>query len=301
MPTADDLLLAYYEARSLEEAVDALDDLAPSDDLPAPLLGDRYDDLATEVAEAGEYALAVRLQRRAVELGCRLPELGREMLAWYLLKDGATVAGEAEFARLRTERPDDVDLLIALGNARADAGLHEASLTAFDDAVELARRSGSEHELEWARIERRGERELLGLPLDDDDDLVARLRPRGDEQIVVCTLAWFPPDQHAAALERWPSLAEDLDEPRAYARRLEAHLRQLHRETGRHPSIAPLNVEELTHWATAAGEDPDSGSARSRFAAELGRTGRALPWPPGRNDACWCRSGRKYKRCCGAD
>lgn len=23
------------------------------------------------------------------------------------------------------------------------------------------------------------------------------------------------------------------------------------------------------------------------------------PWPPGRNDACWCRSPRKYKKCCG--
>ncbi|MBA3866097.1 MAG: SEC-C domain-containing protein, partial [Solirubrobacterales bacterium] len=21
--------------------------------------------------------------------------------------------------------------------------------------------------------------------------------------------------------------------------------------------------------------------------------------PPGRNDPCWCSSGRKYKRCCG--
>jgi uncharacterized protein YecA (UPF0149 family) len=23
-------------------------------------------------------------------------------------------------------------------------------------------------------------------------------------------------------------------------------------------------------------------------------------WPPGRNDECWCGSGRKYKKCCGA-
>lgn len=22
-----------------------------------------------------------------------------------------------------------------------------------------------------------------------------------------------------------------------------------------------------------------------------------VPWPPGRNDPCWCGSGRKYKRC----
>ena len=25
-----------------------------------------------------------------------------------------------------------------------------------------------------------------------------------------------------------------------------------------------------------------------------------IPWPPGRNEPCWCGSGRKYKKCCGA-
>ena len=38
------------------------------------------------------------------------------------------------------------------------------------------------------------------------------------------TLAWFPPDQHAAALRLWPSLDEDLADPIAYNRRLERHL-----------------------------------------------------------------------------
>ncbi|MGO9505871.1 MAG: SEC-C metal-binding domain-containing protein, partial [Mycobacterium sp.] len=23
-------------------------------------------------------------------------------------------------------------------------------------------------------------------------------------------------------------------------------------------------------------------------------------WPPGRNQPCWCGSGRKYKKCCAA-
>jgi hypothetical protein len=27
--------------------------------------------------------------------------------------------------------------------------------------------------------------------------------------------------------------------------------------------------------------------------------GEPVPWPPARNDACWCGSGEKYKRCCG--
>ena len=25
-----------------------------------------------------------------------------------------------------------------------------------------------------------------------------------------------------------------------------------------------------------------------------------IAWPPGRNQPCWCGSGRKYKKCCAA-
>ncbi|MGH2920130.1 MAG: SEC-C metal-binding domain-containing protein [Solirubrobacteraceae bacterium] len=298
MSAVDALLQPYVDAPGLEEAAAALDDLAPSDELPAQLLGDCYDDLAEAAANDDEYALAARLQRRAVQLGCRHPNLAREMLGWYLLKDGSTLDGEAEFAILRTERPDDVDVLLTLGSARSDAGLHDAALAAFDEAMDVAKRRGLAWELDRARIERRAEREHVGLPLDEDDRLAPPPRPLIDEQIV-WTLAWFAPDQHAAAVARWPSLAEDLSDPTAYNARLECHLRQLHRETGRHPRIAPLDVDELTDWAARAGHDPDTGSSRSQFAAELARSGRATAWPPGRNDPCWCRSGRKYKRCCG--
>jgi tetratricopeptide (TPR) repeat protein len=299
MSAVDQLLRPYVEAPGLQEAAAALDELRPSEDLPAAVLGDCYDELAEAAAEDDEYGLAARLERRAVQLGCRQPLIAREMLGWYLLKDGSTPDGEAEFAVLRRARPDDVELVITLGNARADAGLHDAALAAFDEAVDLAKRLDLADELEWARIERRGERQDLGLPLDEDDRLISPPRPQVDEQ-VAWTLAWFPPDQHAAALDRWPSLDADLADPVSYNQRLEGHLRHLHRETGRHPSVAPLDVEELADWADDAGCDPDSGPARSRFAAELARTGRALAWPPGRNDPCWCRSGRKYKRCCGA-
>jgi len=295
----DELLRPYVDAAGLEDAAAALDDLAPTGDLPAQVLGDCYDELAEAAANDDEYTLAARLKRRAVELGCRHPRIAREMLGWYLLKDGATLVGEAEFAALRSERPDDVDVLITLALARSDAGLQDAALAAFDEAVEVARRLDLASELDRARIERRAEREHAGLPLDEDDRLAPPPRPLIDEQIA-WTLAWFPPDQHAAVRDRWPSLWEDdLADPTVYNRRLEGHLRQLHRQTGRRPSIAPLDVDELAAWATRAGSDPDTGSSRSRFAAELARSGHAVAWPPGRNDPCWCRSGLKYKRCCG--
>jgi uncharacterized protein YecA (UPF0149 family) len=68
--------------------------------------------------------------------------------------------------------------------------------------------------------------------------------------------------------------------------------------TGRAPSVAPLNVEALLEFAAEQGLEPNTSAARSRFAALLGRRGETVPWPPGRNDSCWCGSGHKYKRCC---
>jgi hypothetical protein len=222
------------------------------------------------------------------------------MLGWYLLKEGSTLEGEAEFAALRSEYPDDADVLVTLAQARSDAGFQDAALAAFDEAVEVAKRAGHAGDLDNARIERRAEREYAGLPLDDEDRLVPARRPL-IEQRVAWTLAWFAPDQRSAALAHWPSLDEDFADPVAYNARLEGYLRQLDRDSGRHPSVAALDVDELIEWATHAGCDADTGAARSRFAAEMARTGRAIPWPPGRNEPCWCASGRKYKRCCGKD
>ena len=117
---------------------------------------------------------------------------------------------------------------------------------------------------------------------------------------VAIAFAWFPPDQRASALERWPDLAEDFEDPQAYALRLERHLRDADLSMGKHPSVAPINVAAFVAWAESEDHDPGDGRTRSVYAADLLRGGRAVAWPPGRNDACWCRSGRKYKRCCGA-
>jgi len=35
------------------------------------------------------------------------------------------------------------------------------------------------------------------------------------------------------------------------------------------------------------------------YGAHLGYLHKTTPWPPGRNDPCWCGSGTKYKKCCG--
>lgn len=303
MDRALELLELYEEAATCAEAEDALDQLKDCGVPAGVSLGDLYDELASAAAEDGDYALAARVQRKGFELGCERPDIAREMLGWYLLKAGEVEAGEENFASLREQHgPDDIDLLVLIGNARLDSGLGESALEAFDEALAVAKSQGDPDVLDFVRADRRQCRKELGLAPDDDDKAV-RLSPLGvwpgveDEQWV---LAWFPRSEHAAAIERWPDLVEDLRDPDAYCARMEIQLRDLHRDSGRVPLIASLEIDQLVAFAERKALDPGSAAARSRFAAEAGRRGTALVWPPGRNERCWCGSGEKYKRCCGA-
>lgn len=297
MATVAELLSNFESAGTLAEAEDALDRLAAMEPPASLSLGDCYDGLAEGAAEEGDYSLAVRAQRRAVELGCENPELGREMLAWYLLKAGDREQGEEAFAKLRAERDGDPQIVSTLANARMDAGDGEGALVAYDEALELAKRLQDGAWIDQLRGERRYCRYEQGLAPDEEDRLADEVSPFFPEA-THWSVAWFPRDQIEAALAKWPSLADDLSDPDAYCRSIEGRLRELRSGTGSQPSVAPLHVERLIEFAAELGVDADSGTARSRFAAELARKGEALAWPPGRNEPCWCGSGRKYKRCC---
>lgn len=298
MASASELLSIFESTEDLEEAEDALGRIAAME-RPADLeLGECYDGLAEVAADAGNLELAVRAQRRALEHGCREPDLARQMLGWYLLEAGEREEGEAVFAAARGERPDDPWLLSALALARRGAGDHLGALRAFDEALELAKAGSDPALTRRLRAERLECREDQDLPPDEDDRLAASAEP-GFPDADAYAVAWYPRDQIDAALERWPSLVEDLADPDAYCRIIEARLREVRSETGRVPSVAPLEVDAVVKFASEHGLDPDSGSARSRLAAVLGSRGETVPWPPGRNESCWCGSGRKYKRCCG--
>jgi hypothetical protein len=157
-------------------------------------------------------------------------------------------------------------------------------------------------------------RRALGLPHDRYDELCESQRAessrRYDEELddsdetgrrsaALAVLHW-PADQLARLLQRWPQLAEDYGEVHDEHRVLvERHLRDLTRE-GAQVSIGAGDLDDYLRFATRHLEDPAAHATRAAYAAELGRIGRTLAWPPGRNDPCWCGSGRKYKKCCGS-
>ena len=299
MPSVTELLATYEKAESLAEAEQALEELRAVSPSAHLQLGDLYDGLAEAAAECDDFALAVRAQRRATELGCEHVEIAREMLAWYLLKAGNRREGEAAFAKLRQERGEDPEILLTLANARMDSGDGTGAIGAFDAALAGARRVDDQAWLRRIRGERRYARAELELEPDEDDRL-SDSGERADSDLAVrWSVAWFPRDEIAGALTRWPSLTDDLNDPDSYCRAIESRLQTIRASTGKRPTVAPLRVASLISYADEHGVDADDGATRSRLATELDVRGETIAWPPGRNEVCWCGSGRKYKRCCG--
>lgn len=89
----------------------------------------------------------------------------------------------------------------------------------------------------------------------------------------------------------------------AYYRAAERTLREQARE---HPEtrwrVVLHGVEEIVEFAERSGREPEDGDTALTWAdLELAADDpRLRAWPPGRNEPCWCASGRKYKKCCGS-
>jgi len=101
-------------------------------------------------------------------------------------------------------------------------------------------------------------------------------------------------------MDRWPTLRDDYgDDHGEHRSHVERHLREVAaRSVG--VAIVDGTVDEYVAFAEGRAQDPIESATRASYGAHLGSIGRTTPWPPGRNDRCWCGSGAKYKRCCGA-
>jgi hypothetical protein len=126
------------------------------------------------------------------------------------------------------------------------------------------------------------------------------IRVEHDDRLAL-SLAWFPAEDYARAIEQWPSIAEDwADIPHQdYCHEFERNLRT-YAPLADVMGVAPLRLGEYLAWCESEEVDPEDAASRARYAADLTRRGGAVSWPPRRNDRCWCGSGRKYKQCCGA-
>lgn len=292
-------------------------------DLPLVL-----EELANSHANLGRYDEAIAAMERALAAGWEGTPDGRHRIAEFLLRGGRAEEAHAVYAAIKADTPHDVWLYNAAGLEYANHGDHERALAWLTEGLALALRTGDPEELVGQLRDLRADSlAALGRGPDKLQEEAGRFLARQEEYSrtadqrwqgldparymppyrkhsaaahVLYGVAWFPPGEFSAAVSRWPELQESWEAVtyEEYCRLLQGTLLKFaaHRLRLR---LAPIRVEALIGWCESQGLDPGTPEARSRYTAELVRWGETIPWPPARNDPCWCGSGRKYKKCCG--
>jgi tetratricopeptide (TPR) repeat protein len=284
------------------------------DDDEAAELTPLWEDLADAYADRGRYDEAIATAVRCRELGVDGGADLRVAIAGYLFRAGREDEARSEWEVLVAENPRNVWVHFMAGVACADADEPEEALEWLTTALELVVAHGDREGLLADLIELR-EEVLVDLGETEIDDLQERgenLLERGLRQFSgnaavaqrrepdKTALAWFPESEWAEAIRRWPDITEgpDSTDYRAYASYLQSRLVQLHGAGPTRLSVAPLFIDAYVIWAEAREMDTADADTRATYAAEVARLGNEIPWPPGRNDPCWCGSGAKYKKCC---
>ncbi|WFE99843.1 SEC-C metal-binding domain-containing protein [Micromonospora sp. WMMD964] len=148
-------------------------------------------------------------------------------------------------------------------------------------------------------------RRNLNLPHDRQDDLADRLetqlvRRAGERRDAESDLLFWPRAEFDTLISEHPALAEvygpDWD---AHRGRLEKELVRLRSAGQAGLGVFGATVAGLNAFAGRRDGDPTDAGVRAGYAAEVSaRPSARIPWPPERNDACWCGSGLKYKKDC---
>jgi hypothetical protein len=321
------------DAGDLDRARSILEQLIDEPDTGGVWLPECYGDLARAFDRSGRYDDAIAAQERAIELGWGGRPNPRSDVAEFHLRAGRAARAAEIWAELKEEDPDDVWLYNAAGLSYSEVGEHELAVQWLTAGLELALRTDDPEGIAAQLSEvRRRSLEALGLEADEldrrVDEFLRRWRerertsesildlhkalddalplddaprlpgPRNGEAIPVA-LSWFPRGEYEKAIERWEDLAQDWGGVAHgdYCRRMDGHVKWMRSNGVQVKAIAPIVLDGYIVWCEEHGQDPEG--ARAAYAADRFAAGEAIPWPPSRNDPCWCGSGRKYKKCCG--
>lgn len=320
------------EEGRLEEARALLDDLALEPETGGLCLPERYADLAQAFDRRGQHDDAIASLECAIAYGWSGRPDPHSDIAEFHLRAGRRDEAARIWEELKAKDPEDVWLYNAAGLSYSEVGDHELAVAWLAEGIELAIRTGDPEGIVPQLSEvRRSNLAALGHELDElerhADEFVAEWRdPRGErtswadwssrssdrrpaspeagetrleQGAVAVAMAWFPSGEYEKAIELWESLAEDwagVAHP-DYCRRMDGHIKWMRAHGVHVRAVAPIVVDKFVEWCEERGEDPDN--ARAGYAADRYRLGGGIDWPPGRNEPCWCGSGRKYKRCCG--
>jgi uncharacterized protein YecA (UPF0149 family) len=281
--------------------------------------------LAAEITErAGDLPGAQVLAGRAAEAYRTHSDsdhgYSRAFHAELLLRLGREDEGMAELTALRPLLSQDTDAVSYITRALTMGGytpLAEQWLTeelmamlhrlraldsqteepAYDHAVTMAAALVTE------RYEvRRG----LDLTHDEHDHLAELVTEVVHEALCAdqhdnqgAALLFWPQLEFDRLLARWPVLAEEYGHTwEEYRTTVQQTLVQVAESGVSRLVLLAGFVDELTAYADDNGGDPADPLVHEGYVQDLGGHLRETAWPPGRNQACWCGSALKYKKCC---
>lgn len=296
-------------AAHVAELVNAVDEgrVADPDDTGYALL------VAADILEqAGDLADALALATRAIAEQPDDNAYARAVRGGLLLRLGRSDEGMAELTALRPLLETDPTATY-LVDELAESGDAETALEWLTGALDaiLERTRTQQHASEDAQDEaaamiyglaqrRHDLREELGLTHDEYDNLADRLRAASNHALDAlddgpATLLFWPQAEFTALLLRWPTLAD------TYPVTWDEHRTNLERAfveaAGLGGAGLGVVVGSAAGLAAFAGDGPIDEETLDEYADSLDEAG-VTAWPPGRNDACWCGSGAKYKKCC---
>jgi len=295
---------------------------------------DQRGEILLEIArtrlDLGEPDRAVEIWRDLIAEGGEDGDYARVELAEHLFNQGQDEDARAELAALKATRRTDGGGWELAAELLAERGELAEALVWYTMATERFK----PHEIAalreavgWASPAgmlvrgRRGVRERLGLPLDETDrllpsrdefaELFRRPFPSAEEAMETIAarrglrtearMLFWPRADFDAARERWPDAIDQSVSKPEYYRDLEAKLDAIATEGATRVNAVPCSVDSFAAFLGLAGDSPlDSSEARREYLDARYDEGHYVKWPPSRNQACWCGSGTKYKKCCGA-
>lgn len=243
----------------------------------------------------GRYAEAIEALGR---LGEQSGEDVRWHIAWMHTRARDLEAARTIWDTLRAERPQDPGVPYLEGAALAEDGHFSEALGPMGEALAL----GLEVQSDPTLLRRVAEERLTALseagarPEDVDHrarEVLGRSAP---------AVPWFAEDQFELARGKWAAALPASDDGyAAYCAELDRSLRHGGQSAGRNPVLVAIAVDETEAFAAGKSWQPEWPVTHDQVAAHAvaSEPERSVTWPPGRNDACWCGSGSKYKRCCG--
>ena len=321
-----------FEDGDLDAARAILAELEEHPDATELWLPECYADLALAYDRRGQHDDAITLHERAIALGWSSVPDARSDIAEFHLLAGRHDEAAAIWAELKRMYPHDVWLYNAAGLSYNEVGEHDLAIAWLGEGIELAIRTDDpEGIVNQLSDVRRKSLTAVGRDLDEIEQRVGpflehwsseaqerkrrparmiepsagSMRVIGDtlgsdeHEDVVVSLAWFPAGEYEEAIQRWPSLAEDWADVahNDYCARMDGNIKWMRSQGMPIRAIAPIVLEDYSAWCDEHNENPEE--ARAIYAAQSMRAGKVIAWPPGRNEPCWCGSGRKYKKCCG--